>query len=400
MGRVTRISQGIYKRGPKFVIDPKDEDGYRTKPLYFDTLEEAIEVRRVEVEKQKKRALIKKSRSDEEKRKDNLETFGNGHAMEREFAIALTRMDDRFKVMNDSTVADVILHAYECPEKALPIQIKTTSGPKKNQCNSCSFKDVGGYSGMPVVLWRTDTQEGWVFDGDVLNDRKESASEIKIAPGGKNAKLAKSGQDPLCMEKLVEYLFTIACEYTPVTEEEASWTFTSINHFKEWCTIYFYKTQVDPEASLPNAQNGSFDLVGSKGERIQQKTATCVQGRKALQVNLKEHCGSMNGVTKRRAYSSGSFDVLNVYYLDWKEKEVHSWTIPVQELEVRGFMRNEGCDGKMTLSVFFPFSFCDGETTMGPCHKWTLNFYNGWIPLQLPDVAEKCGASFLQKLRQ
>jgi hypothetical protein len=388
-----KVSVGIYKKGRRYCIDPRDDDGFRTPRLYFESLEEAKLAREMQLAVQKERRRIKASRPAEERRKENLRVFRKNSEQERGFVMSLSVAEPKVKVMNDSTKADVILQAYEDPKSYLPIQVKTTGGPRKNEPNSYEFTDVDGYGGMLVVLWRCDAEDGWVFDGDALCRR-----EIKVTLRGKNARLAKSGEKPLNMREMIQYLKNVANEYTPVTEEEASWSFRSRDHFKERCTMHLYKTHVDPSVTLPEAQNGPYDLVGASGERIQLKTASYVEGRSGLLVHLKERCGMTNGVYKRRAYASGSFDVLVVYYIDWKKERAHMWKIPVEELEERDFLRKEESGGKQTLYVFLSGQ---RQRHFGRAPDlWSYSFYTGSVPLQLPDAAEREGANFLKEIRK
>lgn len=367
--------------GRQFEVMTRDiETGKRTSIL-FKTLNEAVAAKEAERSKWEEHKQGKLARPREEIRAENVATYGNSLKLERDFVLHLHNTDEKFEVMNDFVLSDVCAFLYEDCALALGSQLKVSSGPIKGG-NAWVFCHVRGYTGMPVVCWRADMQDGWVFDGAVLD--KRGKENVWISPGGVNANLALSGKHPLRIDALIEFLKgdKVAGDrerFPPHSKEFLSWQFggkKAHNHLKERIGIYLYQTHIDKLATFPQSQAGSYDLL-SVGKRQQFKTARFEKGHTGLQVTLQESAGHVDGKATHRPYSSDAFDELVVYYLDWKEKAAHMWRIPASELVRRGYLRTDTQAGKQTISVFKSNVCLQSKKRRGVVpDTWTEDYYH------------------------
>ena len=344
--------------GRQFVVATRDIETGKTTKNYFKTLNEAVAARKVERSKWEAHKQAKLARPIEEIRAENVATYGDSLKLERDFVLHLHNADEKFEVMNDFVLSDVCAFLYEDCTLALGVQLKVTSGPIKGGVNAWYFCHVRGYTGMPVVCWRADMQDGWVFDGAVLD--KRGKKNFRISPGGVNANLALSGKDPFRVDALIAFLKgdKVAGDrerLPPHSKEFLSWQFggkKAHNHLKERIGVYLYQTHIDKLATFPQSQGGSYDLLSSVGKRQQLKTACFVEGHTGLKVDLRQSAGHVDGKATARPYSSDAFDELVVYHLDWKEKAAHMWRIPASELVDRGYLRTDTQAGKQAIYVF------------------------------------------------
>lgn len=129
----------------------------------------ALLFRRVAKRKAKKRSLA-------DKRAADLNISGGNISRERDFAHALVsswiqQTGRPAMVSNDGTRSDVLLGSTTA-NQFLPVQIKTTrEAMKGHNDNLWGFYQVTGYASMPVVCWRDDCKNAWVFDGAALDKR-------------------------------------------------------------------------------------------------------------------------------------------------------------------------------------------------------------------------------------
>ena len=152
-------------------------DGRRAPRKFFKTEREAIvaltahraiqNVRAKARQEAKRRALL-------EKRASDLVMHGENSMLERRFALALVdewrRQTGRpALVLNDNTRGDVLLGL--APDVFLCVQLKTTEKAMKRKKNAWYFGKVLGYASMPVVCWRADREDAWVYDGTALEKR-------------------------------------------------------------------------------------------------------------------------------------------------------------------------------------------------------------------------------------
>ena len=355
------------------------------------------------------RSLLKNrydSLSLDEKRKENIQKYGNSCKMEREFARELKDMlrklfpDIEVIILNDGTRADLLLQRPN--GLFLQAQLKTTSGPVKYQNNCWQFSDVLGYSGMPVLCWRNDQQNGWLYDGGALDER--GRNDLKVTPDFSNEKKAMH-KGALKMDEICIFLVNTMGKFPSVDKITASWDFSgkSISMFKERVAIEIWRIYFDSKASFPDDQNGSYDLL-SENTRLQFKTARQHRsGGNALKVDLRESSGMVDGRKTYRPYSSGSFDAVVVIFLDWKYHKAHIWKIPEDILIHKELLITEKCKGRQNLDVYNP----DAKHTLRLqksgepyADTWTYDFFIGTKDMPKFGIkAETVAAKFFAKCR-
>jgi hypothetical protein len=250
---------------------------------------------------------------------------------------------------------------------------------------------------MPIILWRSDLNDGWVFDGKVLNSYGNDT--FAITPGAKRAQLAASGPNPLKKPELVAFLLDFAGKYNPVTKSDASWDFSDkcISLFKERCTIDLYCKNIDALATFPSTQAGMHDLVGGDGGRVQLKTGRAKKGKRGLLVSVHTSGGRQNQRQCYQPYPVGSFDLLVVYYIDWVGNRAHMWKFPESALIRRNILKTSDCPGKKTFLVYTTDKG-QGKTGYSP-DTWTFKYYTGIQPLNISVSAERMAKRFLDTLR-
>ena len=314
---------------------------------------------------------------------------------ERAFALALAeaskKQDVRLDVMNDGVRADCCMFSKDSPTQAMGIQLKTTSEPFEP--NVWRFKEVQGYTGMPVVCWCSDQQSGWVFCGDFLDSNGKRTIRLH-GTDGELARKALSGPAPLGIDAIVSYLASITNEYKLSSKMRLSWDFGGAAHnsVKERIGVHLYHEHVDASAHFPRAQNGSYDLVrgAPTHARVQLKTARVqnkpgCDGATGFRMKLAEGDPRQNA---RRPYAAGAFDELVAFNLDWDQKVAHMWVIPMSELIKRGYIRSDdgSCLGKINITVYMAHQH--KRTIGGPKpDTWTAEYYKGPVALELPDEA-------------
>ena len=380
-----------------YKITVRDPQAGKYKGLTFRTIEAARTARKAEQARVAERKRLLAARTPEEKRAANLERNGDNSALERNVLVGWKRLPyTDLHINNDFTRSDALLGARV---KKLPFQLKVTAGPEKGQPNTWHFKHTRGYKGMPVVVWRDDKNDGWVFDGELLDKRKSDS--LAVTPGGKYAKMALSGTKPLTTTELFAFLSKLEaeCDETSLlTVEEASWDFKSINHFKERVGIAQYTKDHDPDVTFPTEQAGSSDLVAGGGmTSMQFKTARTIKGKHGLLVDLKENAGKVDNKPTYRPYSEGSFETLVVYHFDWIANLAHCWIIPESELIEQDLLKTATCAGQKS---FYVYTSVERQSNLGrKPDTWTAHFYGGATPIVLSETAERMGKTFLTQLR-
>ena len=131
-----------------------------------------------------------------DKRAQDVAIHGGKLDMERKVAIALVdawrKMGLPGMLMNDSTKSDLVLGLDDNDDLWLPVQLKTTAGPMSstNTNPTWFFNSVTGYADMPVVCWRCDCADGWIYDGSFLDERE--INSLGITPNAKNCQQARA----------------------------------------------------------------------------------------------------------------------------------------------------------------------------------------------------------------
>merc|ERR1712078_813157 len=263
------------------------------------------------------------------------------------------------KVMNDSTKSDVIVRLTDEENEWLRLQLKTTSG--NNKKNSWAFRRVTGYSGMPVVCWRCDKKDAWVFDGAKLDERGKR--DLAVTPGARNGrKLALASGRKLA--DLVGDLAALLSRkgnadlWPTVTEEQAQNELASKTHRLERLGILAYierNSKAGTVFSNPKDQGTHVDLVKVETHdgkqvktRLQFKTARkSPNGGAGFICDLCTSAGSYKGKKKVQPYQEGAFDELVA--VAWVEDEAGKqkpefWVIPEEALKEQGYLRSESGD--------------------------------------------------------
>ena len=408
------LPMGIYNAGNRFRVQKSDRTTRKQKYYSFATLKEAEAAyaaeRELQASAQAERKRQRAARPIEEIKAENKARNGNNCNLERDVANAFAASDESIYVMNDSVRADLCGFFYGQEEGdetlALPIQLKTTAKHMEGNENTWRFRKVRGYKGMVVVCWRDDKRDGWVYDGATLDD--QSTDDLKVTPGGKNAKLAINTNDkstsstPLSLDGIVSRLKQLAEKrrdrFPPRTKEYLSWEFSgeeAHNSLKERICIHLHQTHVDGASDFPKAQNGSFDLVSGDGTlRLQLKTAHVQKDCAGLLVNLNEHAGNVDRKRTYRPYFADAFDVLVVYRLDWKNNVAHVWRIPTSELVEHRYLTTDAQYGKQGIIVYSTPKDGHGRD------QWTFGYYQGTQPLgDFPPEAEAAAGHLLDDFR-
>lgn len=399
------IRTAIWKSTSRTVNKPFELKCPKTrKRLYFKTLREAKVQRNVHLFVRK---LIKKrydSLPKEEKRKQNLQRNGNNSNLERQVARKIKAMLEKLFsgskviILNDGTRADILIQRSD--GLFLQIQLKTTSSPR---IGCWQFKDVLGYTGMPVLCWRDDQDSGWLYDGTLLDER--GVRDLKVTPGKGNEKKAMH-EGALTMEELCKLLVEVQDKYTGVDEISATWDFPgkAINTFKERVSLEIWKKLFDCNAIFPDDQNGSYDLM-SKSQRLQFKLAGRISEHRGLKVSLRESGGNIKGKRTNKPYRSGSFDAVVVMFIDWKFNKVHIWKIPERILVERKLLQTDDCKGQQGFYVFIPEELnLLRKNKFGEVFAdvWTNDYYvrTEFLPSDFGIEAETVAARFFEECRK
>jgi hypothetical protein len=398
--------RGIYTRGNKFRIQKIDTITGKRTTCTFATFSEAETAYMTWHASQSEHRRQLAARPHIEIRADNVAKYGNNSKFERAVALEFCKVDESLDVVNDQMLADLCGFFYEHDHTlALGIQLKVARSHRRGTPNTWEFSNVTGYTGMPVVFWRDDKKDGWVYDGTCLGER--TAKNLKITPGGANANLALNGPNPLDMHDVVAFIknniATQPGRFPPRTKEYLSWQVGgkhAHNCIKERVCIYLYKNHIDSKATFPNDQNGPYDLLAGDGKRrLQFKTARVVKGQTGLSTPLHQYAGSSNGTSKCRPYQLDAFDELVVYYLDWSAGMAHVWCIPATELVTRGYMCTAAQSGKQGILVYIPGAGRSSRNNRS-CDTWTTGYYQPTQPIgAFPAEAEAAAGHLLSDLR-
>ncbi len=274
------------------------------------------------------------------KRRRDVSVSGDNSNMERRVALKIVEAWEEKTghpafVLNDGTKADILLGFGE--GSFLPLQLKTTKAPVKK--TYYYFAHVCGYSGMPVVCWRCDSNKAWIVDGTALDERAKS--KICFSPsGGRNREMALAKD--VDMEGLVSFLQASknapSSLWKTTTEDEARCDFQSESHKKEYNGILAY-CSLFPDRSFtwPAGQNSHVDLLdGSK--RLQFKTVRKNKGSSGFLCHMTTNGGrDEDGKQITIPYPTGSFDMLVAVYFD-SDSKAHFWEIPALDLEQQGIL--------------------------------------------------------------
>jgi hypothetical protein len=400
------LPDGISMNRKQFQIVTRDVVTSKKTSCYFKTLAEAEAAYAAERALHDEHKRQNAAQPQAEKRADNLATYGNNCKLEREFAMQLHAADPKIETMNDGVLADSCGFFYDDePQLALGIQLKVAQKPTKFRDNAWVFSKVNHYPCMPVVCFRKDTQDGWIYDGTDLAKRKSGG--LGVAPGGINAKLSINTDDertratPLPVDGLIARLRELAADrvrFPPHTKAFLSWQFGGKAHdqLKERIGLHLEELR-DKGSTFPEAQNGSYDQIGSDGRtRRQLKTGRVQAGKNGWLVGLEEHAGNVDGKKTTRPYAAGVFDEVVVYVFDWPTRTARVWRIPESKLVEKGYMRTDTQTGKKGLYVH---EFAERQSNLGPApDTWTAAYFEGTVPIILPPEAREAAGHLLKDL--
>jgi hypothetical protein len=371
----------------------------------------------LQTQEQKERGQKRKAEQDafqeSKKRKDNVETYGNGCNLEREFCQVLKQLFDKmypdleFIIMNDGTKADVLIQVkHSSPRRYLLVQIKTTQSVDSN--GNVQFQAVRGYEKMPVVCFCQDTNQVWIAHGTMLDQKKGITDALNfVAHGGTLKKRPEVlTKEALTPEEALKWLVKASREkeWMVSSRKYASWSFKSIDGFKERVSLYLFKT-MHTDVRFPDEQNGPFDLVWTRdGREVRVQAKTASKKESGVKVNVHEKAGSKT----YRAYAKDSFDVLVVFYVNYKLGKFGVWQIKGSDL--KPFFREGTYPGRQSVNMHAPEEATaklglkvpqEGKGGQPPnlyTRKWFKRVYK--LPPAFPAAAEKAGAKFLKKLRE
>lgn len=376
----------------------------------FATLEEALARRAEDVEVQIaesiKRTNDKKPRTEAErtlvtqKRAADLAISGNNCNQERDVTNDLARMWTEFTgfeaiVLNDFTRADLLL-AFDAEATLwLPVQVKTANKCSK-EYNEWGFRQVKGYTGMPVVCWAVDAGIGWLHDGKDLETMECGGLNITHngidAPRTLNEK-EWNGQFVFDIKGLLETIRSERDRWPLVTEEFARWNFKGRSQFVEMLTLETYRRKYPGMYDFPDEQNGRADLVGKppaeggNGLRVQLKSAHTPDHCSGYLTHMQVSAGHNDeGVDTHEPYESSDFDELVVMYLFPRLYKALVWEIPMSMLIEKGIVGHELFKGKTGFYVHATGGMSE-ETHHTNQSLWTRDFYKGtWELPELTDV--------------
>jgi endonuclease YncB( thermonuclease family) len=270
-------------------------------------------------------------------------------------------------VLNDGTRADVILERVD--SSFLPVQLKTSE--KRLSRNHHTFQNITGYSGMPVVCWRIDKDDAYVFDGDTLNTRGKSNITVGTRCKSNNISLARA----LSIDSLIIFLEQNAASWTTTQEHKARHDLTSSTQRMELRGIDTYCERFPGNYSWPMAQNSHVDLFDGN-MRMQFKTVSIVKGA-GFRCNMTTSAGRDRvGRALRAPYQHDDFDVLVAVWIS-PSGTPHFWRIPTEVLFAHGILSNETCRGKTCFYVHGPNGVgnAPNKSASRRVDMWTLMYY-------------------------
>lgn len=350
--RTTRIATGIVKDRDRFHVP-----NGRNKLAIYDTEAEARVGRCVMLAIRNVLKGVRQAQPQDVQRAGNVKLHGHNCAQERNVANEMVvsyvaRFPDRRAfVCNDGTRADLAVEVEACSELYLPVQLKTAN--KATQSNAWYFSNVRAYKGMPVVGWRVDNNDGWVWDGAWLNKRPSNVLGVTVNGVHVDESMHKRRFD---MDALVAFLGA-ASEHLPTWTRRAkdylSWEFedTNTRGFLERVTLHQYMV-LHPKAAFPSVQNGSADVM-EEGKKVQLKHVSLRDGRASgFQCNLHKSAGHRTRQPTYQSYAKGDFDVLVAMHVLWKHKKVLVWQISVDALA--DYLSDATTEGKQTIYLHMP----------------------------------------------
>ncbi|CAZ69471.1 hypothetical protein [Emiliania huxleyi virus 99B1] len=269
----------------------------------------------------------KKSRTPNEKRDENLETYGGSCALERDFLISMKPVfegsDINYLILNDGTNADNAFKFVK-DSKLLPIQTKTTK--TYVQGNSMQFHGCSNYTCI-MLCWNVDAQRGVFLDGEKVNSNHLTFTFDNVEKQDYFISHVNIGN----IKDVVRTLLQDKSK-PRFPEIFLRWQLDSEDQVKEMIGVkYIIKTE---NCTFPNEQNSHVDLCSGPVRR-QLKTCCVRPNHTGLMFTLTTNIGMTNGKQTKGPYplledGSPPFDILDVFFI--KNGTLHHWSFPVDGL--------------------------------------------------------------------
>ena len=342
----------------------------------------------------------------------NLAQSGGNMAQERAFAQRLRNAFESLGwecyILNDFTLADILVRPRDGENTWYWVQLKTTAG--RDSDDKWKFSKVSHYGRMLVVchaLRGPTSIPGtndkfkpctWVYNGETLT-RHLPGGSMSVRPGKTNVwddvaegrLLDKCEADDLeaCALETAALIKTLLLKtpaYYPRTpKHEAEWRFELSAHFAEFASLHLLMQSAEASVctvSLPEAQQPPHDLeetckATQEMLRLQAKTAHLwcrnVDGTASvkptlsgLRVNLQKRIGDM----ELGPYGPNDFDVLVVVWRDVRCHLWRVWRIPIKDIP----RKEETHNLVQSLTVHVPRDVplppgVDREVAHGPAPK-------------------------------
>ena len=351
---------------PKFrATTGKQENGvynYDYFPLTESGFEAAFNASKDFREKQDEERTRKANRTPNERRDENLETYGDSCSLERDFLNSLTPVFEGsnidYFILNDSTNAD---NAFKFVNDSvwIPIQTKTTKTYATG--NSMNFAGCSKYSCI-MLCWNVDAQRGVFLDGEKVNSNQLTFTFKNVEKQDYFISHVNIGN----IKDVVGILLHDTSK-PRFSEIFLRWQLDSADNVKEMVGVqYLIKTE---NCTFPNEQNSHVDLFSGPVRR-QLKTCCGMPNQTGLKFDLKTNIGKSNGKRTNGPYplledGSPPFDVLDVFFIT--NGTLHHWSFPVDGL----LGGSENVEYETKTSIFtqnFPSIFShkkDGKAVSG-----------------------------------
>ena len=243
----------------------------------------------------------------------------------------------------EGCLADAGLIVSGCGRKTLPLQLKT-SHRHCGQHGHLQFKfsRTNRYPGCLVVCcaFLRDQSRIWLIPGNDLTDVKS----LTITEGGKWDRFAVH-EDQLGHRLLLAHRALTdapSCHDPAYFQPQTKKQRLEVDGYRQ--LMAFRNLRL----SFPETEHGAVDCIVSLGSynlRSQCKTAFQIQGRSGFRAALTRDRSGAQPVP----YQAGDFDMLIVHV---PKDPSRKFFIPAHELKNRGFLTDDFCKGKKSITVY------------------------------------------------
>ena len=243
----------------------------------------------------------------------------------------------------EGCLADAGLIVSGCGRKTLPLQLKT-SHRHCGQHGHLQFKfsRTNRYPGCLVVCcaFLRDQSRIWLIPGNDLTDVKS----LTITEGGKWDRFAVH-EDQLGHRLLLAHRALTdapSCHDPAYFQPQTKKQRLEVDGYRQ--LMAFRNLRL----SFPETEHGAVDCIVSLGSchmRCQCKTAFQIQGRSGFRAALTRDRSGAQPVP----YQAGDFDMLIVHV---PKDPSRKFFIPAHELKNRGFLTDDFCKGKKSITVY------------------------------------------------